>query len=115
MLGLRFDQCHAFALSFNFDSCILHDASFFRLKLKKTTFRNCQLRHADFAECDLTAALFDACDLQDAIFENTILEKADLTTSFHYIIDPEVNRIRKAAFSQNGLRGLLMKYDITIN
>ena len=115
MLGLRFDQCHDFALSFSFDSCILHEASFFRLKLKKTTFRNCQLHHVDFAECDLTTALFDACDLKDAIFENTILEKADFATSFNYIIDPEVNRIKKATFSQNGLHGLLMKYDIIIN
>lgn len=115
MLGIRFDQCHDFALSFNFESCILHDASFFRLKLKKITFRNCQLHHTDFAACDLTTALFDACDLRDAIFENTILEKADFTTSFNYIIDPEINRIKKATFSQNGLRGLLMKYDINVD
>lgn len=114
MLGLRFDQCHNFALSFTFDTCILQDASFFRLKLKKTAFRNCQLHHADFAECDLTEALFDTCDLRDAVFENTILEKADFTTSFNYNIDPEHNRVRKAMFSQNGLHGLLLKYDITI-
>lgn len=115
MLGLRFDQCHDFALSFTFDSCILHDASFFRLKLKKTIFRNCQLRHADFTECDLTQALFDSCDLCDTTFDHTILEKADFTTSFNYIIDLESNRVKKAAFSQNGLHGLLMKYDIIIN
>lgn len=115
ILGVRFDQCHDFALSFTFESCILHDASFFRLKLKKTRFKNCQLHHTDFAECDLTLALFDACDLRDAIFENTILEKADFITSSNYVIDPEFNRIKKATFSQDGLRGLLMKYDINIH
>jgi len=69
----------------------------------------------DLTECDLASAVFDHCDLAGATFENTILEKADLRTSFNYSIDPERNRVKKAKFSLQGLPGLLNKYDIEIH
>ena len=69
----------------------------------------------DFTECDLTQSVFDKCDFTDAKFENSILEKADLRTSYHYSINPEVNRIKKARFSLSGIPGLLDKYDIEID
>jgi hypothetical protein len=43
-----------------------------------------------------------------------VLEKADLRTSFNYLIDPEVNKMRKAKFSIDGLPGLLGKYELEI-
>lgn len=49
-----------------------------------------------------------------AVFENTNLEKADFTTSYNYDIDPEKNRMKKAKFLQNGLHGLLLKYDLVV-
>ena len=49
-----------------------------------------------------------------AKFENSILEKADLRTSRNYLIDPELNKIKKAKFSIHGIAGLLAKYDIEI-
>jgi uncharacterized protein YjbI with pentapeptide repeats len=72
------------------------------------------LQDVDFAEADLTAAVFDNCNLIQAIFDRTILEKADLLTSYNYFIDPETNNIKKAKFSIDGVIGLLAKYDITI-
>src|SRR5690606_9781613 len=30
MLGLRFDECHDFGLSFSFDNCQLHHSSFYK-------------------------------------------------------------------------------------
>ena len=68
----------------------------------------------DFTEADLNNASFDNCDLIGAKFEKTNLEKADLSTSFNYSIDPELNRIKKAKFSIDGIAGLLDKYDIEI-
>jgi uncharacterized protein YjbI with pentapeptide repeats len=62
----------------------------------------------------MSGALFENCDLERATFEKTILEKADMSTSFNYSIDPERNMIKKAKFSRNGLAGLLEKYDIEI-
>lgn len=83
--------------------------------MKKTIFRNCQLHEVDFTECDLTAAIFDNCDFTGAAFDDTILEKADFTSAYNYIIDPDKNKIKKAKFSYSGIIGLLAKHDIEIN
>lgn len=115
MVGLHFEQCDPFGLSFSFEGGLLDQSSFYRAKLKKTVFKGIQLREVDLTECDLTSAVFDNCDLTGAAFENTILEKADLRTSFNYSIDPERNRVKKAKFSLQGLPGLLNKYDIEID
>jgi uncharacterized protein YjbI with pentapeptide repeats len=115
MVGLRFNGCNEFGLSFTFVDCILSHSSFYKIKIKKTTFQNSQLNEADFTECDLTGALFDNCDLTKAIFYNTVIEKADFRTSFNYSIDPETNHLKKARFSIYGIPGLLEKYDVIID
>lgn len=114
MLGVRFDLCSNFILSFSFDNCTLNHCSFYGIKIKKTLFKNSQLQEVDFTDCDLTGSVFDNCDLKSALFENTVLEKADLRGSFNYAIDPERNKIKKARFSLAGVVGLLDKYDINI-
>jgi uncharacterized protein YjbI with pentapeptide repeats len=115
MLGLRFEACNPFGLSFGFENCSLNHSSFYGLKLKKTIFKNTQLQETDFTQSDLTGAVFENCDLARAVFEQTILEKADFRTAFHYTIDPERNRVRKARFSLPQVVGLLTKYDIQID
>ncbi len=114
MLGLRFDTCNEFGLSFSFDGCQLNHSTFYKTKIKKTIFKNSQLQETDFSEADLTSAMFDDCNFERATFDQTILEKADLRTSYNYSIDPEINRIKKAKFSILGVAGLLEKYDIEI-
>jgi uncharacterized protein YjbI with pentapeptide repeats len=114
MLGIQFGKCNPFGLSFCFEHCRLDHSSFYQARLKDTRFVGSQLYETDFTDCDLTAAVFDNCDLLGATFENTILEKADLSTAYNYIIDPELNRIKKAAFSLAGIPGLLVRYDIEI-
>ena len=54
------------------------------------------------------------CELAGATFDRTNLEKADLRTAYHFIIDPDNNRIKKAKFSESALSGLLTKYDLVI-
>jgi len=115
MLGLYFENCNQFGLSFSFDNCNLTHSSFYQTILKKTIFKNSQFHEVDFAECDLTSCVFDNCDLAKATFKNTILEKVDFRTSFNYSINPEINRIKKAKFSLSGIVGLLDKYDIQID
>lgn len=115
MLGLRFDECAEFGFSVSFDGCMLNMSSFYKCKLYKTLIANSQLRDVDFTESNLTSSIFDNCDLALAIFERTIIEKADLSTSFNYAFDPENNRIKKAIFTYPGVLGLLMKYDIEID
>jgi uncharacterized protein YjbI with pentapeptide repeats len=114
MLGLRFEHCDPFNLSFSFDNCQLNHSSFYQAKLKKTLFKNCQLQECDFTEADLSDAVLDNCDLARSTFENTILEKADLRTAYNYTIDLELNRVKKARFSLQGVPGLLGRYDIEI-
>jgi len=71
-------------------------------------------KRADFTETDLTMAVFTNCDLMGATFVQTNLKKADFRTAKNYALDPELNRIKGATFSQYGLAGLLAKYDIVI-
>ncbi len=115
MLGLHFDNCSPFGLSFHFENCSLNHSSLYQTKIKKTLFKHIQLQETDFTECDLTGSTFDSCDLRNATFEHTILEKVDLRTAYHYSIDPERNQIKKAKFSLTGVTGLLDKYDIEID
>ena len=115
MLGLRFDHCSTMAFEISVENCTLNHSSFFKMKLKNTVFKSSNLEEADFTECDLTSAMFDNCNLLKAIFNKTILEKTNFTTSYNYSLDPEMNRIKKAKFSLNGVAGLLTKYNIEID
>ncbi len=115
MLGMPFHKCETFLLSFYFESCILHHASFYQLKLKKTTFKNCLIHEADFCESDLAQSVFDDCDLSLSRFEQSNLEKVDFSSAFNYSIDPNINRMKKAKFSLSQLPGLLHGFDIEID
>ncbi|MEQ1798862.1 MAG: pentapeptide repeat-containing protein [Lacibacter sp.] len=114
LLGLRFDECNSFLLSFSFEDCVLNFSSFYKQKLKNTNFINCRLAETEFAEADLTNANFSNCDLQKAVFNRTILENADFRTSFNFSIHPETNKISKAKFSLHNITGLLDQYNISI-
>lgn len=114
LLGLNFSVCNKFLSLLKFEDCVLTIASFFKLKLGGTKFKNCNLREADFAEADFTASVFTNCDFSGAIFDNTVLEKADFRTSYNFSISPEKNKIKKAKFSLNTVAGLLESYNIEI-
>ena len=114
MLGLRFDTCDAFGFAVAFDNCLLDHASFYKTRLLKTVFKNSRLREVDFSEADLSAAQFIESDLDQSVFDRTILEKTDFSTAHNYVIDPEINRIKGAKFSLDGLPGLLLNYGLQI-
>ncbi|MCE3279795.1 MAG: hypothetical protein K0S44_1986 [Bacteroidetes bacterium] len=114
LLGLDFSYCNPFLLTFMFEACVMNMTSFHKLKMKATRFKDCELREADFTGTDLSLSNFKNCDLGNAIFINSVLEKVDFRTAFNFSIDPEVNRIKNAKFSRNGILGLLNKYNIEI-
>lgn len=114
LMGLQFAECNKFSLSFDFDHCVLDFSSFFKLKIKKTSFKNCKLTQVDFAEADLSQCQFINCDLSGAVFDRTNLEKVDFLTASNFAIDPETNSIKQARFSQQNISGLLVKYNIVI-
>jgi uncharacterized protein YjbI with pentapeptide repeats len=101
-------------IAISFEGCMLELCSFNALKLNNTEFRKSKIFEADFTGTDLNNSLFHNCDLQRTVFKHTNLQGADLRSSFNYSMDPELNQIRKAKFSINGIAGLLGKYDIDI-
>jgi uncharacterized protein YjbI with pentapeptide repeats len=114
MQGLRFEACNPFLFEVSFDTCVLNLSSFYQIKGKKTHFAGCTMHEVDFTESDFTEAIFDDCDLAGALFDQTNLCKADFRSALHYRIHPSQNQIKKAKFSQDGLTGLLLGFDITI-
>ncbi len=114
LLGIDFGDVNPFLLKLSFDSCQLSLSSFYKLKLKGTNFSNSNLDDADFSETDLTKANFSGTSLKNTIFDRTNLIEADFRTAENYTIDPENNRLKKAKFSADGLRGLLVKYGIVV-
>jgi len=112
--GVNLSNCKDFLFSADFEDCILDYASFHKKKNKKCRFINCSMKSTDLTEADLTEAIFQNCDLQSAEFGRTILNGANLVTSFNFTIDPESSQLRKARFSTEGLAGLLTKYAIVV-
>ncbi len=114
LLGVQFSDCRKFLLELDFENCMLKLALFAQIKLKSIHFKNCNLQEADFSEAELQGAIFENCDLLQSTFFHTNLEQADLSTAFNYSINPEINRLRKAKFSMQGVIGLLDTYGIEI-
>lgn len=112
--GVNFFECCQTALSVSFTECNLRYASFSGLPLRKTNFQNCCLREAVFTRADLAGSHFDQCDLARAVFLHTHLGKADFSTAYHFVLDPDANFVRQAKFSVYGLPGLLEKYNLEI-
>jgi fluoroquinolone resistance protein len=107
ILGVIFSECQDFLFSVSFYACILDYASFMHKKMPKTRFNKCSLKEVNFSNTDQS-------DLSAAVFNGTDLTSANFTTAYHYAIEPELNNIRKAVFSADGLPGLLTRYDIKI-
>jgi uncharacterized protein YjbI with pentapeptide repeats len=114
MKDVNFAMCDKLIFEISFKDCILDFSKFYTLKLKATTFTDCSLIAVDFMEADLTNVLFDHCDLYRTLFMKSILDKADFTTSFNYTLDPSKNKIQKAMFSREGVKGLLSKHEIIV-
>jgi fluoroquinolone resistance protein len=114
LTGINFSECEEFLFTVRFENCLMDYTSFLKRKMPKTTFADCSLKNVVFEQANLTKAKFDNTDLAGAVFERTNLSEANLVTAYNYTIDPELNTIKKARFSQNGLAGLLARYDIRV-
>jgi len=114
LIGVDFSIAKDFLFSVHFSDCILDYATFVKKKNKRAKFINCALKGADFSGADLTLSVFSRCDLSGAVFGRTMLAQVDFSEAYNFSIDPELNNLRKAIFSQAGLSGLLHKYDIVV-
>jgi len=114
LLGIAFNECDDFLFQVYFEECTLDYAIFSNKKMPKTKFINCSVREVTFIGTNLTSSVFDNCNLEGAIFNDTQLAAVNFKTAYNYKIDPEFNPMRKAQFSNDGIIGLLDKYDIKI-
>lgn len=114
LMGVNFSGARDFGLELHFEGCILDYASFDKKKLNKSSFRNCKVHGANFTQSDLSKSLISGCDFYDSVFAGTNLSGADLSTSRNFVIDPELNNIKKAKFNLNSLPGLLQKHQIVV-
>ncbi|RYE21025.1 MAG: pentapeptide repeat-containing protein [Sphingobacteriales bacterium] len=114
ILGVNFHECHDFLFTVSFDSCILDYSSFMGKKMIKTKFGRSSLKEVNFIQANLSGSGFDECDLSGTIFSQTDLSSVNFVTAYNYTIDPELNSLKKAAFSADGLQGLLSKYQIRV-
>ncbi len=114
LVGVQFEKANSGLLSLGFLDCNLTLTSFYGMQIQKTNFSGSNLSQADFTETDLTEVDFSYCNLHNTVFKRSILNSANLTTALNFNIDPENNRLKKARFAEEGLSGLLKKYDIVV-
>lgn len=114
LTGVDFSLCNELLLSVSFEDCVLDYATFSRLSLKNTMFRNCSMIRTYFEATDLSGAVFDRCTLTNAVFLDSKLTKTDFTSATDFMIDPDRNKMKNAKFSLIGAIGLLTKYGIVI-
>ncbi len=114
ILGVNFSKCQDFLFAVKFESCILDYSSFMGKKMLKTCFIKTSLKEVSFTGANLTGSVFDDTDLMDAVFSQTDLTGVNFATAYNYIFDPDLNTMKKAVFSLNGVAGLLTKHGIKI-
>jgi len=114
VLGVNFNECQDFLFGVSFDSCLADYSSFYGKRMSKTHFIKTTLKEVNFNRTNLSNAVFDQTDLSGAVFDETNLTAANMVTAFNFSIDPELNIIKRASFSANGVLGLLSKYNIKI-
>jgi len=89
ILGVQFNECRRFLLSFRFENCSLRLSVFYNLKLKEACFNKCDLQEADFTETDLTNASFRSATYTGQYSITQIWRKP---TSAHQITIPSIQK-----------------------
>jgi uncharacterized protein YjbI with pentapeptide repeats len=114
LMGVNFSRTKDFGFAASFHSCNLAYVSFDRKKLNRSSFLGCNMQGANFSEADLSKCVIRNCNFSEAIFMHTDLSGVDFTTNERFLIDPNLNKVKKAKFASHALHGLLYLYDIII-
>ena len=115
LLGLRFEECNPFLFAIKCSSSTLNFSSFYKMSLKNSALIDCQLHDVDFTEADCSWCNFDGSDCMSANFFQTNLQAADFRTAINFSINPTQNRLKKAKFSNDNLRGLVDSFGIIVS
>jgi uncharacterized protein YjbI with pentapeptide repeats len=111
---IQFNLCDKFLLKIKFKECYLNVVSFYQLNLKGVSFNNCKLIEIDFTKTNLTNTVFENSDLSGFVFTVTNLTLTDFSSAFNFSINPAINKMKGAKFSQQNLSGLLQDFKIEI-
>ncbi|WP_317899677.1 pentapeptide repeat-containing protein [Aurantibacillus circumpalustris] len=111
---MNFANAKDFGFEVHFENCNLDYASFDKKKMNSSTFKACKIHNGNFTQADLSKSKLDNCDFYEALFSNTNLSGVDLRSCHNFIIDPELNKIRRAKFMLSSLPSLLQRYEIIV-
>lgn len=112
---IGFDWTKAKSIRFlQFNKCQLDYSNFGFLTLPNTKMIKCIVHEADFTEADLTASDFEGTDFEKSRFFKTNLTKTNFKKAINYLIDINVNTLKKAHFSLPEAVSLLRSLDISV-
>jgi len=115
LVGLEFCKCDtSFLFSLNIKDSFVKYCNFSNLDMRKTSLAKCKMFDCTFLNTFLFESDFSETDLQGSMFRNCDLTKANFADAKNYVIDPSLNKIKKAIFSFPAVVGLLKGFDITI-
>lgn len=114
MVGADFMKLNQFSTDIHFIKSQLDYANFSGIKLVNTSYKECKIKEASFDNADISKSIFERCDLHRTSFIGTNLEKVDFSSAFNFSINPNQCKLKKAIFSESGLRGLVDHLNIEI-
>jgi fluoroquinolone resistance protein len=113
MVGIYWDEAYT-PLRIDFKECILNYSSFLGRSLKDVKIIACQATEVDFSNGNFEKAIFHGTDFSGSNFKNTNLQFSDFTDARNYIINPGLNKVKKAIFVMPEALGLLRAFDIDL-
>jgi len=98
----------------SFENCVLDMSNFTGLNISHFEAYKSSFNEVWFNEANLSESVLKECDFEGAYFNNSNLYKADLRSSYGYMINPQFNKISKAKFSLPEAVSLLSGFDISL-
>jgi fluoroquinolone resistance protein len=95
------------ALSVQFERCVVNQAMFNGLNLRRLRLVDSIAKETDFSGADLTEAVMTGTDFEGARFADTNLTASDFRGAQGYRISPIANRVARGRFSLPEAIGLL--------
>lgn len=115
LMGLQFESCRSMLFSLEIHHSKLDHCTFTNMALKGFRLEDSEANDLDFSNTDLRDSSFNGSTLTHCLFESCQLQKADFRNTQNLIMNPEQNQLQGAMFSEDGLKGLLMKYGIKVS
>jgi len=115
IIGAEFFKCNTdFIFSIDIKKSFIQYCNFSDLDMRKTSFIESKMYNCTFVNTCLIEADFSKTDLQATLFRHCNLTKSNFCGALNYVIDPLVNKVKKAKFSFPEVMGLLKGFDIQI-